>query len=70
MKALNTDFRMLCKDDGNLLKWNNPIRSFEALETLRILKEYDWVFNSEISPLDILIDYKALKEIKMRIGIL
>lgn len=44
-----------------LLKWNNPIRSFDALETMRLIKDFEWVFNGQISPLDVLLDYGALK---------
>jgi hypothetical protein len=35
---------------------------------MRIIKDCEWVFNGKISPLDILIDYKALKIIKSRIN--
>lgn len=35
---------------------------------MRIIKDFEWVFNGEISPLDILIDYQALKQLKSRIS--
>lgn len=35
---------------------------------MRIIKECEWVFNGKISPLDILIDYQAIKLVKSRIN--
>lgn len=51
-----------------LLKWNNPIRSFDALETMRLIKDFEWIFNGQISPLDVLLDYGALKQVKTRLN--
>ena len=47
-----------------MLKWNNPIRSYAALRTQRMIKNYEWVFNGEINPLDVLTKFKELKELK------
>lgn len=54
-----------------ILKWNNPIRSYESLMVMRLIKEHYWLFQGNIFPTEIvqygdqlkLLD-KKLKKLK------
>lgn len=45
-------------EEESLLKWNNPIRSYAAIKTQRMIKKYEWVFNGDLSPLQVFKNFK------------
>jgi hypothetical protein len=51
----------------NLLKWNNPIRSYAALQTLRFFKQHQKLLNGKIFALDILMNDGIIFEAKQKI---
>ena len=50
--------------EAELLKWNNPIRSYESLTVLRMMRSYQWLFQGKIYPTDVLRYHADLKDIE------
>ena len=61
---LTEEFKKIGSDSEKLLKWNNPIRSYSAIMTQRLLQDYSWVFNGKLSPFDVLLYSKDIKRVK------
>jgi hypothetical protein len=61
---VNREASKIGKDEESLLKWNNPIRSYESLQVMRIIKKYDWLFRGELHPTDVILYHEDIKLLK------